>query len=222
MLKGAWIIASKDVLLTVKRCSALVQATLLGLLLVVLFSLSLSGSKADPTAAATIFWLASAFCQTIVMTALFSLEESNKARVGLLLAPIPAQAVWFGKTLAGLFLLAVVQASLLAASVIFLGQSLTGLMSAVAGIALVDIGIAGLGALLASLARGQTMRESLCSLVVFPLLVPQFLGGVRILAAAYGATPTTPWEWMGIAAAFDAIFIAAALAFFPILYGGDA
>lgn len=220
MLKAARIIAAKDITLTAQRGSALAQAVLLGMLLIVLFSLSL-GAAVDPTAAAAVFWLASAFCQTVLTTALFSLEEAGKARTGLLLAPVPIQAVWLGKSLAGLCLLLVIQAVFLAASVIFLGQSWSGQMPvALGGILLVDIGVVGLGSLLASLARGQAVRETLCSLVVFPLLVPQFLAGVRLLAAAYGDT-AIPLDWLGLAAAFDAVFAGAALALFPAVYGGD-
>lgn len=224
MLRAARVIAGKDLLLTAKRGGALVQAILLGLLLVVLFSLSLGGvAEADPVAAAAVFWLASAFCLTILSTALFSLEETHKARLGLLLAPIPAQAVWLGKSMAALCLLLLVQAALLLASAIFLGRHWTGhIPIALAGLALVDLGVVGLSSLLASLARGQAVRESLCSLVVFPLLLPQFLAGVRMLAAAYGAEGPPPTDWLGFAAAFDAIFTATALVLFPMIYGGDA
>lgn len=223
MLRGAWVIALKDVKLLAGRGSALVQAALLGLLLIVLFSFSQDGApKADPTAAAAIFWLASAFCQTIVTTALFTLEEVNKTRIGLLLAPVPAQAAWLGKSLAALFPLLLMQFFFLAASVVFLGQSWIGdTPLALTSIVLVDIGVVCLGALLGSLARGQAARESLCSLIVFPLLVPLFLAGIRVLAELYGAPGDVALRWLGVAAAFDAVFVAAALVLFPLVYGGD-
>lgn len=224
MLRAARIIAAKDLLLTAKRGGALVQAVLLGLLLVVLFSLSTGGSvQPDPVGAAAVFWLASVFCLTILSTALFSLEETNMARRGLLLAPVPVQAIWLGKSMAALCLLLLVQAALLLASVIFLGQRwTTSAPLALAGLVLVDLGAVCLSALLASLTRGQAVRESLCSLVVFPLLLPQFLAGVRMLASAYGAAGPPPTDWLGFAAAFDAVFTGAALVLFPVIYGGDA
>lgn len=223
MLRSAWIIAVKDVTLTAGRGGALVRAVLLGLLLVVLFSFSLDGEPAaSPTAAAAVFWLATAFCQTILVTALFELEEKNKTRIGLLLAPVPPQAIWLGKSLAALAPLLVIQAALLAASVVFLGQSWRGDAAlALAAIVLVDMGVVSLGALLGSLARGQAARESLCSLIVFPLLIPLFLAGIRILAELYGSPGDMSPRWLGIVAAFDAVYMAAALLLFPLLYGGD-
>lgn len=225
MLTAALTIAAKDLRLMAGRGGAAARPLLLGLLLVALFSLAVSGEgRPSPTTAAAIFWLVSAFCLTILMTGLFDLEETARARIGLLLAPVPVQGVWLGKSLAGLGLLVMIQAVLLAASAVFLDIAWPGDPSlALAGLLLVDIGIVALGSLLASLAGGQTARESLCSLVVFPLLAPQLLAGIRLLSALYGdaAAAGNAWQWIGIAAAFDAIFTAAALVLFPFLYGGD-
>lgn len=218
------IIAAKDMKLMAGRGGPVLRPLLLGLLLVTLFSLSVgTGAHATAETASAVFWLSSAFCLTILMTALFDLEEVTRARMGLLLAPIPVQAVWLGKCLAGLGLMLLIQAVLLAASLILFDMAWAGSVSlALGGVILVDIGIVGLGALLASLAGGQTARESLCSLVVFPLLVPQLLAGIRLLAALYdGGAAAGAAQWLGVTAAFDAIFTAAALLLFPVLFGGE-
>lgn len=226
LLHCAVAIAAKDIRLLAGRGGSLVQALLLGLLLIVLFGLGLEGgvdARPGPAAAAAVFWLASAFCLTILVTALFGLEETNKARLGLLLSPAPRQAVWLGKTLAGCALLLLVQTVFLAASVVFLGQSWIGPVPlALAAVPLVDMGIVGLSTLMGSLARGQAARESLCSLVVFPLLVPALLAGIRVLSALYAPEHAADAaRWLGFAASFGTVFAAAALVLFPFLYGGD-
>ena len=100
MLKCALAVCAKDLKLTLTRGAGLVQALLLGLLLVFLFSLSLNaGDKLSPQAAAAMFWLASAFCQVLIFNMLYAVEESAQARLGLLLLPVPVQAVWLGKPL---------------------------------------------------------------------------------------------------------------------------
>ncbi|MBQ5728175.1 MAG: heme exporter protein CcmB, partial [Mailhella sp.] len=102
MLKCALAVCSKDLKLTLTRGAGLVQALLLGLLLVFLFSLSLNaGDRLSPQAASAMFWLASAFCQVLIFNMLYAVEESAQARLGLLLLPAPVQAVWLGKALAG-------------------------------------------------------------------------------------------------------------------------
>ena len=106
MISFALTVARKDLLLTFTRGSGLVQGLLLGLLLLFVFSLSQGvGERMSPQGAGAVFWLGSAFCQVLIFNTLYALEEANGARLGLLLAPAPIQAVWLGKALAGLLLL---------------------------------------------------------------------------------------------------------------------
>ena len=92
MLKLALALCAKDLRLILGRSAGLAQALLLGLLLVFLFSLSLeAGDRLSPQAAATMFWLASAFCQVLVFNMLYALEEENGSRLGLLTLPAPPQ-----------------------------------------------------------------------------------------------------------------------------------
>lgn len=228
MLKCAWALCAKDLRLVLTRGAGLFQALLLGLLLVFLFSLSLdAGERLSPQAAATMFWTASAFCQVLVFNMLYSLEETHGARLGLLLLPAPPQAIWLGKGAAGLLLLLAAQMVFLPAAFVFLGQSAgpewrTGL----AGLALTDLGMAAAGSLLGALSAGQwggnAGRESLLSVVVFPLLVPLLLAGIRLMGTGLSPDPgAETGDWIGLAAAFDALFLAAGLVLFPFVYSGE-
>lgn len=224
MLNAALTIASKDLRLVLARGTGLVQALLLGLLLIFVFSLSQRvGEIMGPQGAAAIFWLASAFCQVLVFNTLFSIEEANGARFGLLLAPVPVQAVWLGKGLAGLVLLLCAQAVFLPAAVVFLGQNVSSLWHVGLGaVLLADVGIVALGALLGALSQGQAARESLLSIVLFPLLVPVLLAGIRVGAAAFSDDiPEGVSSWLGLVAAFDALFLGAGIVLFPFVYGGE-
>ena len=157
----AWIIACKDLRLVLSRGAGLVQALLLGLLLIFVFSLSReTGSVMSAQGAATIFWLASAFCQVLCFNMLYGLEETNGARAGLLLLPAPVQSVWLGKALAGLVMLLIAQLIFLPASVVFLGQSPGETWSyALLALILVDVGMTALGSLLGALSQGQAAEN---------------------------------------------------------------
>lgn len=223
MLRLALAMARKDLCLAL-RGAGLVQSMLLGLLLVFLFSLSQKTGELVPgQTAAAIFWLSSAFCQTLVFNMLFSFEEANGARTGLLLSPSPATGVFLGKAIAGLLLILVAQLLFLPAVIIFLGQSLSGdLVSGFAILVLGDLGLAALGSLLGALSQGQTARESLLSLLVFPLLAPLLLAAIRVFALLFGEADTgDTLSWLQFAAAFDAIFWALALLLFRFVYTGD-
>ncbi|MBG0775624.1 MAG: heme exporter protein CcmB [Desulfovibrionaceae bacterium] len=224
MLRCALAIAAKDLRLTVARGTGLVQALLLGLLLIFVFSLARqAGQELSGQAAAAVFWLASAFCQVLVFNALYSLEETNGQRTALLLSPAPAHAVWLGKALAGWLLILAAQLVFVPATVIFLGQSLGGDALTGLGVLLAaDWGLVALGSLLGALAQGQAARESLLSIILFPLLIPVLLAGVRIGAAVFaaGAAPDAG-RWLGIVLAFDALFSGAGLILFPFVYGSE-
>lgn len=225
MLSQALRIALKDCRLVLVRGGGLVQALLLGLVLIFVFSLAQTpGETTGPRTAAVIFWLASAFCQVLIFTMLYALEETNQCRTGLLLCPAPVQAVWLGKALAGGLILLAAQALLLPALIIFLAQNLGPLALAGWGmLVLADVGMAALGSLLGALSQGQSARESLLSLILFPLLVPLLLAGIQVSALALTPAPTALdsaclSSWFGLAAAFDAIFCGVGLCLFPFLF----
>ncbi len=222
MLGAIMALLRKD--LRLARGMGLIQALLLGLLLLFVFSLSQEvGTTLPPQGAAAIFWLASAFCQVLVFNTLYGLEEVNNAREGLLLMPQPLYVVWIAKGLSGLVLLLVAQAVFLPAAIVFLGQSISSVWStALVMILLVDIGMAASGSLLGALSQGQAARESLLSIIVFPLLVPLLLAGIRVGAAGFSeAVPEGLDNWIGVALAFDALFLGAGLILFDYIYAGE-
>lgn len=224
MLRFAAAIAGKDLRVVFSGPGAIAQALLLGLLLIFIFSLSKApGEIATPQEAAAIFWLSSAFCQVMIFNQLHAFEEINQSRQGLALAPAPVQGVWLGKALAGLALLFCCQLVFLPALVVFLARPpVPPLYPGVAGLCVADIGMAALGSLLGALTQGQSGRESLLGIVLFPLLAPLLLAAISLGALSLGAEAAQePGKWLGIAAAFDAIFIAAALVLFGFLYRGD-
>jgi len=231
MLKVALLIATKDLKLILTRSAGLSQALLLGLLLVFLFSLSLQvGERLSPQAASTMFWLSSIFCQVLIFQMLYAAEEQNSARIGLQLLPTPVQAVWLGKFLAGIVLLTLAQIVFIPAMFVFLNQSLGNhILHACIGILLADIGICACGSLLGALCVGQSGRESILSIILFPLLVPLLLAAIRLSSLGLADLSEIPsfvdqadiLRWHGLALAFDALFCAAALLLFPFLYNGD-
>jgi len=224
MLNFAAAIAAKDLRMALHGANGFCQALLLGLLLIFIFSLSTPpGEHMSPQAAAAIFWLSSAFCQILIFNHLYALEEANLARQALLLAPAPIQGIWLGKALAGLSLIALAQAALLPAAAAFLGQSLAGpAWPCIAALGAADFGMAVLGSLMGALAHGQSGRESLLSIIIFPLLLPLLLAAISLTAQTLGAAANaSPQTWLGVALAFDAIFLSAGLILFGFLYEGD-
>jgi heme exporter protein B len=218
------ILAAKDLKLLASGGSGLAQAVLLGLLLIFLFSLAVPvGSEMGPQGAAAVFWLSTAFSLVLIFNSLYGLEEADETRLALLVAPISIQSIWAGKVLAGFVLLLICQAVFLPAVVVFLGQDLRGaLLPGLGMLLLADWGLAVLGGLLGALSCGAQSRDAFLSILLFPLLVPLLLGGIRVGGAVFSGDPGEDLSgWLTLAGAFGAIFTGAALALFPFVYRGD-
>lgn len=223
MLSRAWAVAAKDLRLSLAGGQGPVQAILLGLLLIFVFSLSQpAGSRVGPQAAAAVFWLATSFGLVLIFNTLYSQEERNGARQGLLLAPCPVQAVWLGKAVAGLVVLLLTQAVFAPAVIVFLNQDPAGSpWLALGALLAVDWGLVVHGALLGALSQGQASRESLLTVILFPLLVPVLLSGIRVWTLALGGGTEDVSGWMGLALAFDGLFTGAALVLYPFVFSGE-
>lgn len=220
----AFLIARKDLRIALGRGCGLVQALLLGLLLIFVFSISKgTGETCSPLEAATIFWLSSVFCQILVFSQLYSIEETNLARHGLLLLANHPQSIWLGKTLAALPLLCLAQAIFLPATIIFLGQNISGpVWPGLAASVAADIGMCALGSLLGAVGQGNGGRDSLLSIIMFPLLVPVLLGAISLCGLTLGSdSGIDQKQWLGLICAFDAIFIGVGLLLFGFVYQGD-
>ena len=224
MLSKALVIAAKDLRQVLSGGNGLFQAVLLGLLLVFIFSLSSGpGERISPQSAAAIFWISSCFSLVLIFTMLYRLEEENETRMALIMTPMPIQTVWLGKLLGGLSLLVMAQLCFIPAIVVFLAQETVSSGLGLAGLIVgVDAGLVILGSLLGAVSQGNDTRDSLLSIILFPLLLPLLLGGVKVGGVLLAGDPLDGvTDWFGIIGAFDVIFAGAAMLLFPYVYGQE-
>jgi heme exporter protein B len=224
MIGHALTIAAKDLRLACGNGQGPVQAVLLGLLLVFIFSLSAGpGEHFSAQQVMAIFWLCSSFSVVLIFSLLFRFEEENDAATALLLSPLPVQGLWLGKTLAGLVLLVFCQLFFFPAAVVFLGIDPRADIGPIALMLLgVDAGLCILGGLIGAMGHGHGTRDALLTIIVFPLQIPLLLSGIRIgtgLLAGEASTGVT--DWFGLVFAFDALFAGAALFLFPHVFRGE-
>ena|SRR5438552_970637 len=69
------------------------------------------------------------------------------------------------------------------------------------------LGLAGVGTLLAAMAANTRAREVMLPLLLFPLALPVLIATVRATAQALGGAAEEGHPWLGLLAAFDAIFL---------------
>jgi heme exporter protein B len=120
------------------------------------------------------------------------------------------------KAVVGLALLGMCQLVFFPAAAVFLGVAM-GHWGMVPLILAVDVGLCLVGALLGALSQGA--RDTLLTVIVFPLQMPLILAGIRggamVLAGDAGVG-----QWLGLALAFDAVFFGVALILFPFVLRG--
>ncbi len=224
MIGSALTVTAKDLRLAFAKGQGPVQAVLLGLLLVFIFSLSAEpGQHFSAQQGMAIFWLCSSFSVVLIFSLLFRFEEENDTATALLLSPLSVQGLWLGKTLAGLVLLAMCQFFFFPAAVVFLGLDLRADVGLMALLLLgVDAGLCILGGLIGAMGHGHGTRDALLTIIVFPLQIPLLLGGIRVGSGLLaGAVFDGATDWFGLIFAFDAVFAGAALFLFPHVFRGE-
>lgn len=210
----------KETLLERRSWETLVATVTFALLVVVLFHFAFDvrgGEEARFFPGAV--WVALLFAGTVGMTRTAQLDAVEGRGRALLLAPVDRSALFVGKLLANLLLLAVTQAvavPLMIASFGLQGVASPGVF--VAGLALGTWGFASLGTLLSSASGGDRGLGLILPLLLFPLLVPVALGGAEVLSTGLtGDTGPTAWAWMRLMLVFDVLFTALPALFYEYI-----
>ncbi len=214
------LLIKKDFSLFFLRGGGLGQAILLGLLLIFVFSLSQEiGEHINARSLATLFWLSSTFCMILIFNNLHVLDEHNGVKTALHLMPSSILFIWLSKAICGILFMLLAQTLFFIALIVFCNAVIyIDLLNLLIVLLLVDIGMATCGALLGTLAVGHTGKESLLTIVLFPLLTPLLLAGIEIFANFFSPQSVEISSWLGIVLAFDALFTALALLLFPFIY----
>ncbi|MEX0675369.1 MAG: heme exporter protein CcmB [Gaiellaceae bacterium] len=202
-LRDAAALARKDLLLELRGKETVPAMVLFVVAVFVAFRFALPEEQEG--AAGGLLWVA------IVLTALLGLvrafvpEREQGVLDALVLAPCDRSAIWLGKALSVLAFLLIAEAAALPLFAVFFEPVDAATVGAVL---LADVGLCGVGALLAAMAVAGRAREVLLPLLFLPLAIPVVIGGV-------GATVTDdPARYLGFLALYDAIFAILAWATF--------
>jgi heme exporter protein B len=161
-----------------------------------------------------VIWVAITFAGVLGLSRSFILEQDRGSLEGLLLAPVDRSAIYFGKLIGNLLFIFVVELLLLPAASIFFNISLVspGLLLVVA---LGTVGFASVGTLFAALSVNTRAREVLLPILLFPIMVPVLIAGVRATGSLLDGEPLSEISnWLRLLVAYDVIFLAAAFLLF--------
>lgn len=159
----------------------------------ILFSYAMDPTEVESQAiAAGLIWMTIIFGGMLGLGRTFSLEEEEGAFQGILLSPIPRDAIYLGKVVANFIILTVVTALVFGVFALFFGLSFGGHPLALAGVVLLGIlGFVATGTLFSAISSGTTMGDTLLPILVFPLLIPLVIYGVTATSSLFAGLPVS-------------------------------
>jgi heme exporter protein CcmB len=222
VLRAAWLIARKD-LRVEARNREIAYTTLffaMACVLVFAFAFVVEGQPlAD--AAAGILWVAVTFSGTLALGRAFERERQSETLRALLLAPVERAAVYLGKLFSLLVLMIGVEIITVPVIGVLFGAPLWRAPWLLASlVAAGTIGFAGVGTLFAAMLVRAQSRDVLLPVLLYPIVVPVIIAGVRGTAAIFAAEPDFPvaQSWLAMLIFFDAVFVTLALwVFGPVM-----
>jgi heme exporter protein CcmB len=165
-------------------------------------------------AAAGILWIAIAFAGTLALGRTFERERYAETVRALLLAPAPRAAIYVGKLLGIVLLLAAAEAMLIPlVALLFSAALFTRPLLLVGLLASGTVGFASVGTLFAAMLVRSRTRDVMLPILLYPITVPVIIAGVRGTAALLGSPPdeAVAIMWISLLAAFDVVFLTLAL-----------
>jgi heme exporter protein B len=219
-LQAAWRVLRKDLRIELRTGEVVVTTTLFATLVAVITSLSFYVDQNSARLVAPgVLWVAVAFAGVLAMGRSWARERENDAFRGLLLAPIPRAAIYFGKLMGTLMFLAVVEVALVLEVAILFNLDLRGVWPALLGLlALGSIGFAATGNVFAAMGVRTGARDMVLAVALFPVVAPALLSGVVATRELLGGAPMHElWAWFRILGAFDIVFVTAGALLFETL-----
>ena len=220
-LRTAWLVLRKDIAIEAKSWEVLTTTLFFAVSCVLIFAFAfVKDGRAVEDAAAGILWIAISFAGTLALGRTFERERYGETLRALLLAPAPRAALYVGKLLGMLALLGLAELLLVPlVALLFQAALFSRPLLLVALLAGGTIGFCAVGTLFAAMLVRARSRDVLLPILLYPIVIPVIIAGVRGTAALLGATPDEPTAimWIGILAAFDLVFVTLALWMFEPL-----
>ncbi len=222
VLRQAGRIAAKDLRIELRSREIVYTMAFFAALIVVIYAFSFPLRPELVRAAAPgMLWVAIAFAGTIGLGRAFDRERENETMRALLLAPIPRLSVFLGKTVATTSLVLAVAAVCTPLLALFLEAPLLAEpLPLVTSLVLGALGFSLVGSLFAAILMKVRSRDVLLPVVLYPILIPLFVGGVyatEALLAARGPDLDKAWYWIGFLGMYDAAALVMSLWIFESL-----
>ena len=221
--RAVWLILRKDLTVEVRSGEIAYTTLFFAVSCVLIFAFALvRDGRAPQDGAAGLLWIAIAFAGTLALGRTFERERQSETLRALLMAPTARPAVYLGKLLGIVALLAGVEV-ILVPLVAFLFEAHALLEHPVWLAAILvagTIGFASVGTLFAAMLIRARSRDVLLPVLLYPVIVPVMIAAVR--GTAVLLQPEVDDQvasfWLALLTAFDVVFVTLALwTFEPVM-----
>lgn len=218
LLAASLVVARKDIVIELRSRSVILSAITFTLLALTIFFFAW-----DPTAVASIdlapgvLWVIFVFVGLLTLHRSFGVEQPTRAIDALVAAPIDREAIFFGKLLANLAFLLLVEVVALPAAAILYNVPIGAYALPLAGIAvLAAVGLVAVGTLFAAMSVNTRLAELLLPLLALPFFVPVILPAAQASARLMSGRPVAEVAgYIKLLAAFDVVFLVVCTLAYP-------
>jgi heme exporter protein B len=210
-MQGALAILRKDLQIEWRTKEGLSSVFVLGVLLLVVFSVAHDAPPDEaPALAPAVLWVTFVFTGLLGVQRGFLVERENDCLAGLLSAPLDPAEIYFGKLLGNVVLLGAMQAVVLPLVGLFLHVDLPPALPGLVVVCLLgNVGFAAMATLFAAIAVRTRAREVMLPLLLLPLLVPLLIGSVVVTRGVLAGGLGEAREGLAVLIAFDVVFVVA-------------
>jgi heme exporter protein B len=210
LLKQAYLLVWKDLLLEMRRRDSLLTMFFFGTLLLFVFHFSFDAApERVAEMAPALLWLAFLFTGTLGLAQLFQPERENHCLDALLLAPLDRGALFLAKVCFNFILMLLVEIVVIPLFWILFNLQTWNLLPRIFLISLLGtVGFCVLGTIMSAITLRARARELLLPLVLFPLMIPVILATIQCLGAVLRAGEIgDALPWLRLLIGFDLIFL---------------
>lgn len=217
-LRHVLTVAKKDLRSEFRTKEAINSSFSFALVILLLFSFAF-----DPTEEMTrefsggLLWIAFAFAGALLLNRSFVRELPNDCLDALIASPVPASALFLGKSFANLILLLLVEAVSFPVFGVFYNQRWTQQFWPLLLVAILGTwGFTVVGTMFSALTVNIRLREVMLPLLVYTTLIPCLMASMQLTTLLLAGEPLTSVEglvWLRFLIAFDVIFSTLAVAF---------
>lgn len=210
-----WLVLRKDIRVESRSREILYTTAFFAASCVLVFSFAfVRAGRPVEGAEAGIVWVALAYAGQLALGRAFERELHHDALRGLLLAPAERAAIFVGKLLGVVLLMALVEVVVVFFVALFFstaffehGFLFLGLLAAG------TVGFAAVGTLFAAMLTRIQSRAVLLPVLLYPVTVPVLIGGVSGTLALIQPDPDLDLArfWLALLVFFDAVFLTLAL-----------